>query len=162
MEIMDIEETISQVDLFSGLDEDQFSLLAGYFSRVSFRRGDVIFREGETGHSLSIIVDGAVDIVLPERADKIHRISEIILSTLGPGEIFGEYSLVDLRPTSASAVVNKDCELLQIHNRDFRHLLDEHCHVARVFYENLLVLLIDRLRHNNEELDLFSNSWTPA
>lgn len=159
MEQQGIADILPQVDLFSGLDENDFSLLAGHFSRAAFGQGEVIIREGGTGHSLSIIIKGEVEIVLPERQGSVERFSEIVLTTLGPGEIFGEYAMVDLRPASASVVVKADCELFQIDNNKFRHLLDGNSAIASIFYHNLLVLLIDRLRHNNEELDLFAKSW---
>src|SRR5439155_481025 len=64
-----------------------------------FRRGDVLFREGEPGKEMYVIQAGKVNIT------KTVRETEKILATLGAGEFFGEMSILNHKPRSAGAVV---------------------------------------------------------
>jgi len=142
--------------VFAGLEDEDYRLLDEYFMRRTFPGGHVLFGEGQKVNELSIIVSGAVEIVLPGRSGNLQRISTLTLATLGPGEYFGEYSLLDMRPTSASAVVSEDAELLQITGHNLQHLLNEHCRIAKAFYYNLTLVMIDRLRRQDRQLDIFT------
>ena len=149
-------EILASVDAFRGLEDDHCELLAGKFQRRRFPSGERILQEGERIDMFSVIVDGSVDIVLPEESPEIHRVSELKLGSLGPGEHIGEYALLDMRPASASVIASTDITLLQIDTHDLQHLLYQHCEIARTVYFNLALLMVDRLRRSNQELDLVS------
>ena len=152
----------SNVDLlagaavFAGLEDEDYSLLDEYFMRRTFPGGHVLFEEGERVNKLAIIVSGSVDVVLPDKSGDMQRFSELKLASFGPGEYFGEYSLLDLRPATATAVVKENTELLQIKSHNLQRVLNEHCRIAKAFYFNLALVLIDRLRQQNQELNLFT------
>jgi CRP/FNR family transcriptional regulator len=149
-------EVLASVDAFRGLEDAHCQLLADKFQRRRYASGERILQEGERIELFSVIVDGSVDIVLPENSREIHRFSELRLGTLGPGEHIGEYALLDMRPASASAIASTETTLLQIDTHDLQHLLYQHCEIARTVYFNLALLLVDRLRRANQELDLVS------
>ena len=156
MEQLNIPEFLASADAFRGLDEAHYPLLAEKFQLQRFAPGEQILQEGERIAMFSIIVDGRVDIVLPEDSQDIHRVSRLTLGSLGPGEHIGEYALLDMRPASASVIATADTTVLQIDTNDLQHLLYRNCEVARTVYFNLALLLVDRLRKSNEELDLLS------
>jgi CRP-like cAMP-binding protein len=155
-EKIDTAELLSQVQIFNGLEDQDYLMLSEYFRIEKFRQGRVLFREGDRVKELSIIVSGSVEVLLPESGGEVHRFTEVKLATFGPGECFGEYSLLDLRPATATARIREDSELLRISGDELQKVLNRHCPIARTFYYNLLLLLIDRLRRQNQELDLFS------
>lgn len=150
-------DLLSGVALFAGLDDEDYLLLDEFFMRRSYPGGHVLFEEGERVKELSIIISGSVDVLLPDSSGEVQRFSELKLASFGPGEYFGEYSLLDLRPASASAVVRSNAELLQITGVNLQKVLNEHCRIAKAFYYNLALVLIDRLRQQNQELDLFTH-----
>ncbi|NIM70527.1 MAG: cyclic nucleotide-binding domain-containing protein [Xanthomonadales bacterium] len=156
MEPEGIKNLLSQVDLFNDLDDGELSVLAEHFSIVRHKQGETIFSEGAQVQVFSIILDGSVNIMLPQDSGNVHRISAINLATFGPGEYFGEYSVLDMRGASASAVAGEDCELLQISAFNLFHVFNQHCNIARSFYQKLVLTLIDRLREQNRELDMFT------
>lgn len=149
----DLSGILSGITVFSGLDEEQLTLLASHFQQVECRAGEQLMTEGQKSETLSVLVDGRVEIFLP-KSDA--RFSEIKLATMGPGELFGEYSFVDMRPASASVKAATDCRLLQIEYSALYKALDSNDSIARRFYENLLLVLIDRLRADDRELDMFN------
>ena len=104
------------------------------------------------------MVDGAIRVFLPAGGPK-QRSEDFELAVLREGDVFGEYSFIDLRPASASVVAQEPTTLLEVSQNDLHGLLDDHCPVARQVYYNLLLVLIDRLRADDRDLDAFTNSW---
>lgn len=148
------EELLSMLDVFRGLDEQDCQILADKFERRTFAPGEVICNEGERIESFSIVVSGEVDAVLPADSETVHRVSELKLGSFGPGEHFGEYCLLDMRPASATVRARGDVELLEISTRDLNAIINAHCEIAKTVYYNLALLLVDRLRRSNQELDI--------
>lgn len=149
----DLSAVLSGITVFGGLDEQQLRLLAAQFRQVDCQAGDQLVTEGEKGDKLSVILEGTVEIFLPKSDE---RFSEIKLATMGRGELFGEYSFVDMRAASASVKATSDCRLLQVDYNDLYRVLGSNDSIARRFYENLLLVLIDRLRADDRELDMFT------
>jgi len=88
--------------------------------RQKYKKGNIVLLEQENGAALFVIVSGKVKVV---RMDEDGR--EVILSMFGPGEFFGEMSLLDGQARSASVVATVKSELFMIHRRDFLELLHE-------------------------------------
>lgn len=76
------------------------------------------------------------------------------MNTLQPGDCFGEYSLVDAQPASASVVALDPSVLLTLSRTTFDQLAATHDKLAKMIYRNLLGILIRRLRQKDQELDL--------
>lgn len=108
---------------------------AGHIARTR-AAGDVIFREDEAGDCMYVVRAGEVDI---RRGGKV-------VEKVGPGGLFGEMSLIDGSPRSATAVVATDCELYQIDEKTFVHLVHEGPHFAL----DVMRTLTARIRSMNE------------
>lgn len=112
-------EALERVTLFAGLDRATLERLAAGLRTRRFRRGEVLFHQGDPGDSLFIITAGAVKIMLPsEEGD------EAILATMRPGGFFGELALLDGAPRSATAVALEPTETLVLPRDRFRFLID--------------------------------------
>jgi len=100
---------LGRVPLFAGLDAEALSSLARACRRRRFAAGAALFHERDPGHTLYVILSGAVDIQkVSEGGRTVH------LAELGPGEHFGELSLLDGAPRSADAVARGECDLLML------------------------------------------------
>ncbi len=99
-------DVLSQIPIFSALgDEDRMSL-AERIDRQSFPKGSVLFRRGEPGNALYIIIRGQIRIFASTRQG-----NEITLALLGAGEFFGEMALLDGQSRSANAEATEETEL---------------------------------------------------
>jgi CRP/FNR family transcriptional regulator, cyclic AMP receptor protein len=107
---------LAGTDLFGSLPEDGLRELGERATRRSFARGQVIFREGDDAESLYVVVDGLVKVAV-SNAEGL----ELILTTLRPGDAFGELPLIDDGPRSASAIALSETTLLVL---DRSSLLD--------------------------------------
>jgi hypothetical protein len=108
---------------------------------VEFAAGGTIVEEGKTGAEMFIIEDGEVDIL------RTYAGTEKVLSTLGPGDFFGEMSVLENRPRSASARARTACRLLPIDASTLDALLREHPEIA----VRMLRKLSGRVRRYEEE-----------
>jgi CRP/FNR family cyclic AMP-dependent transcriptional regulator len=105
--------------LFARADEDALADIARRLRRRRFRRGEVIFHQGDPGDALHLVGSGAIKIVLPsEHGD------EAIIATLRHGDFFGELALLDGAPRSATAVALEASETWTLSRDLFQDLLD--------------------------------------
>src|SRR6516225_6523390 len=92
------EEQLARVPFFDGLTPEALSLIAQATTDESHATGTKLFQYGDPGDKLFIILDGKVRI-----SREVAGMGEEALAVLGPGEVFGEMSLLDESPPSAAA-----------------------------------------------------------
>jgi CRP-like cAMP-binding protein len=109
--------------------------------------------EGQPNSRLFIILKGSVSVKLPKRAT---RVSEVKLATLGAGGIFGEYSLFDGQPVSATVFAVQDTRVAWIEKSSLDAFVDGHREAGRCLYETIARMLVGRLRAKDAELDVIS------
>ena len=102
---------------------------------VQLAPGDFLFREGEKGETMYVLLEGEVDIFL----------GDFVLETAGPGAILGEMALIDDSPRTANAVAKSPARLAQIDRRPFHFLVQQTPHFAT----HVMKILANRLRHMN-------------
>ncbi|WP_307802219.1 Crp/Fnr family transcriptional regulator [Cellulomonas dongxiuzhuiae] len=137
------EDIVLTAPLFAGMDEESSRALIDSMKVLDASRGDVLFHEGEPGDRLYLVRDGKIKL---GRRSNDGR--ENLLAVLGPGEMFGELSLFDPGPRTATATVVADAVVLELGHRDLITWLADKPMVA----EHLLQALARRLRRTNEAL----------
>jgi CRP/FNR family cyclic AMP-dependent transcriptional regulator len=109
---------LARCPLFAGLGEEGLVGLAREMRTRRFRRGEVLFHQGDPGDALFVVTAGAVKISLPsEEGD------EAIIATVNAGEFFGELALLDGAPRSATATALEATETLALARARFRDLI---------------------------------------
>ncbi len=152
----DIEALLKQSKVFDGCSDEALKFVSNCGHSVSFEVNDHIIKEGQTGHSLFIVIKGRVEVILPKYRDQQgpSRPTYIKLGRLMKGDCIGEYSLIDQKPASASVVAIDACEMFEIPRSGFEKIIESGDRLARQVYENMLKMLISRARKRNRELDL--------
>ncbi len=139
-----------KVDLFKerGLSAAEMKLLATFSSEEKFREGSMIFREGEKGDKLYIVLDGRVRI-----SKFIPGVGEEALTVLDRGDFFGEMALIDDKPRSADAKAHDgDATVLSIDRGTLSEILSMDPHAALQFLNLLCRLISRRLREINDKI----------
>ena len=131
---------LRRVPLFAPLDDADWTALEPCFATVPFARGDTVFREGEPGDALYVVLDGKVKIVRTAADGR-----ENLLAVLGPGELLGELAVFDGFARTANAVALTDATLARLAHADFARYLTQRPGVA----VELLRVLAERLRATN-------------
>jgi CRP-like cAMP-binding protein len=118
----------------------------------AYRRGAVLFREGDPGHEMYVVQSGRVNI-----AKHVGDV-EKVLSSLGPGEFFGEMSILNNKPRSATAICAEDSRLLVVDAKTFEAMIRGNAEIA----VRMIKKLADRLQETNEQIEnlLFHDAST--
>ncbi len=125
-------DLLKEVPLFSGLSRRQLELVARHADQVRCDAGKVLTRQGGLGLEFLLIVDGSARVERDGRE----------IAHLGPGDLFGELSLIDGKPRSATVIAEAPIVLLVIHTRSFGDLLD----AIPGLQKKILLALCERLR----------------
>ncbi len=149
--LANVVEALARIELFRGIREDGLRRIAAIASEESFRANDVVFREGEIGDKLYLILDGKVRI-----SRNVSGMGEEALAVLPAGAAFGEMSLVDGFPRSADALVHERCRLLVVSKEAFEDLLFLDKDLAYEILWNVVRILSARLRETNDKMTFLS------
>jgi CRP-like cAMP-binding protein len=146
-------ETFANNRIVQGLSQVQIERMYSQGRVEKFGAGEIVVRENQVLDSLYVLLSGEVSVYLPESE---MRPVQIDLTTKAMNDCFGEYSLVDHRPASASIRTMSDCIVYVISHVAFEDYLENDRVAGSIVYKNLLVVLVERLRADNAELDLFN------
>ena len=135
------DDVLGRAPLFEALDAEGTKALRAGVHNVTLGRGDRLFDEGDAGDRLYVVLEGKIKLT---RTAPDGR--ENLLAVMGPGEMFGELSLFDPRPRTASAVAVTDAHLAGLGHDYLRHWLTGRPDVAM----HLLRALAQRLRRTND------------
>lgn len=130
-------EVLAEVPFFALLGDEERNTLAAQVDVVKFPKGHVVFHQGDPGDCLYVIRSGTVQVFCTDNAG-----AEIVVETSGPGEFFGELSLLAPGPRSASIRVIEDVEALRVDMADVEALIRRHPPAAM----DLLAAMGRRLR----------------
>jgi len=133
--------------LFTGVDEAALEIAAQALRPMSFNAGQKIFDAGDEGSALYIIQRGKVKVSHCNLDGK-----EKILAYLSPGKIFGEMSLVDEQPRSATTMAVKPTILYALYAEEYWGLINRFPRIAH----NLAKIVAQRLREMNHEVEVLT------
>lgn len=140
-------QALAKIPLFQELEELELEEVARIAVKENFGPGDVIFREGDKGDKLFLILEGKVAIVklTPGKGTQT-------LANLNAGDYFGEMALIDEAPRSAGAVAESAATLLVITKPELNTLLESSPAIAAKLYKFFVKTLNERLRATNEKI----------
>jgi CRP-like cAMP-binding protein len=146
--------TLAGSVVFAGLGSTDLDRIVAAAHVVDASAGQVLLAEGRRGEGLYVILEGEIEVFLPDRSpDGAKRPSRVRLNMLGPGRCFGEYGLLDEQGSSASAQALTAARLCVLRTADFHRIVDDGDRIGKVVYGNLLRFLVSRLRSKDRELD---------
>ncbi|PIP18680.1 MAG: hypothetical protein COX41_06925 [Candidatus Omnitrophica bacterium CG23_combo_of_CG06-09_8_20_14_all_41_10] len=131
---------------FSILAPDEAEYLAKRCFTIDFKKDDIVFREGDPGNIVYIVKRGNIKIY------KSGYLGEIGISFIGAGEVYGEMSIVDGYPRSASARAVTDVQLVGLKQADLEKIKKDNTAVAAKLLDILLQVLTKRLRATTQKI----------
>ncbi len=124
---------------------EQLQTIGHYFKPYSASKGTLIYKEGEVGSSMGIIVQGSIGVYKNNK----------LISTLRVGRTFGEMSVIDMQPRSATARAETETIFLSLDKSDMTILADKHPTLAFKIIWNISRALSQRLRLTSSQLSEF-------
>jgi CRP/FNR family cyclic AMP-dependent transcriptional regulator len=140
-------KSLNEVGLFEGLSTEDLNRLNLLLHKRAFATGLNIITVAQPGDLVYILLDGTVKIYV----DQLDG-SEVILAFLGPGDTFGEMSMVDTAGRSANVIALEECNCLIMDRNAFYQCLKS----MKGLSYNLVRLLSRRLRLANEQIQALS------
>jgi uncharacterized membrane protein len=138
-------ELLAQLPLFDTLAQEDLEALAQKLTERPFKQNETVFAKGDKGSSMYIVLSGAVQIFLPGGKEDEPR---VVLKDVRTGEYFGELSLFDDKPRSASVEATVDTVLLELTREEF----GGHIGRSRTAAMAILAEMAERLRETNAML----------
>ena len=138
-----MDDVLAKAGLFQGVDPEAAESLASTMTFSEHGRGETVFSEGEQGDSLFIVLTGKIKI-----GRRAADGRENMLSVMGPSDMFGELSLFDPGPRTATASVLTEARLASLAHTSLRPWISDRPEIA----EQLLRVLARRLRRTNDAL----------
>jgi CRP-like cAMP-binding protein len=136
---------LREVRLFKDIAEPELTTLAATLRERSLKRGQVLFREGEVGEEMFVVLRGSIVISKP-----VTGRVEQVLARIGPGDFFGEMALFDHSPRSATVQSDSESSLLVLDRAGLRQLTEESPRAAAAFFHALVQVFIERLRASGD------------
>jgi CRP-like cAMP-binding protein len=124
---------LGRIPLFSELSKKELVFLARMTTEVDVREGSTLVRQGEMGREAMIIESGTAVVSRNNRK----------IDDLGPGDFFGEMSLIDHMPRNADVVATSDMTVLVMDSREFSTVLDTYPKVAVKILKTVVERLVE-------------------
>ncbi len=140
-------QLLRNASLFSKLREAELEIVAAYSDYYTFKKGDIIFREGSSAEELYIIKSGEVLISREKENNESIDVARFISN-----EYFGELNLLIHNPRTATAIAEKDTTLLTfpVKGLDFREVLEKHPEISARILHKFLATIASRIRNTNK------------
>ncbi len=145
---------LKEVSLFDGLQDKTLSLIFRLGKVQQYKAGDLIIRENQEGGNLYIIITGRAEVVKSGKDPGSNK----HLADLDRGSVFGEMSVFDNAPCSASVLAKTECSVHMIQGTDFKKFLKKNPDVAFEVFCTLISQISSRLRRTNLALSLLEFS----
>jgi CRP-like cAMP-binding protein len=136
-------DVLARSPLLANLTPEALGKLASTARRRSYRRGEVIFHQGDPGDSLHFLTDGRVKVVLDAETGE-----EAVIAILGPGDCFGELSLIDGEPRSATVETLEPVQTLSLSRPDFMAFIRVNPQIG----EQMMIALAGMVRRADESM----------
>lgn len=133
---------LKNIYVFENLSAEQLRLVASACEDVGTRADEIIFREGDATERLYLIMVGSVKVL-----KEMGHPSQRTIATLTAGDFFGEMSLFDGEPHSATICASEECTLLMIRKERLESIIELYPEIAL----NIINVFSRRLRYANEQ-----------
>jgi CRP-like cAMP-binding protein len=133
---------LRKLPVFTGLVDTEYSRIFGVCKSTFIHPDDVLFREGDNGSSLYILLSGEIEISIEGRG---------VVHVMKAGEVLGEIGLVCRHDRTGSAIARKHCMLLELDAETLHNLLGRNPRIGYVIMKNIATTLAERLTEENKK-----------
>ena len=151
-DVADLMKFLPSIALFGGLEAATLEKIISMLTVKELKPGAEVCKQGEAGRAMFVVYSGEA-VVYREHATGGGRAK---LIRMGPGEFFGEMTLIDIMKRSATVVIEKPTVLLTLGNKELYRLYNEDVAGYVMVLQNLCRELSRRLRTTNQKLTILA------
>lgn len=138
---------LERTTMFDDFKRDEYEALVGYLQVQKVEAGALIFREGEKGSRMCLLLDGKLEVFKADDAGNSKKISDV-----GPGKLIGEMSMIDGMPYSATVTASAPSTLVMLSRDNLTRICEERPRVGNKLLWKVSHLLSLRLRQTTGRL----------
>jgi len=135
------------LSFFSGLNYDQLATVSGHIESLDFQPETKVFSEGDIGDSVYFIIEGTFEVIKDSDWGETVK-----LTTLTEGNSFGEMSVIDDQPRSATVVSKTKAWVLKLKKDNFNIIVDRYQDIGLILLKRMSHFLCRHVRQSNEAL----------
>ncbi len=143
----DIDEFLRTITIFSDLTDEEIAIFLQWLGSRTIEKGEVLFHEGDPGDELFLVTSGKVAISV-----KLQDGQDLEISEISAGNFFGEMSIFDNSPRSATCYTKEESELLGLRAEDFFTLMTTHPSITTKIMYRMLRIIVERLQNTGKFL----------
>ena len=143
-------EELKSFPYTSGLDSVQLELFSSFVELLEFEPETTVFKEGDVGDSVYFILSGELNVSMD-----CDWGEDIKIATLTDGSVFGEMSLIDELPRSASITARTKSSVIKLNKTNFEMILEKHPAIGITLLKGLAQIVCQRVRESNSSLSEF-------
>ncbi len=140
--------------VFEGFEQPELTLIAKHMRAYQVPAGGTIYHEGEKGGYFSVLIEGRISVYKEDSDDQVK-----FLNVIPPGNIFGEISVIDNLPTSASLVAESDVIIVDMSRESFRRCVNENPVIGVHLLDLVARIMCARLRSVSGRLVDYIDIW---
>jgi SulP family sulfate permease len=144
--------TLDETLMGSGLEPSERQVIAGMLIEHHLKKGDYVFRSGDPGDSMYVLMHGQIGIWMPPKNGGDTLTEGQRLVSYAPGVLFGEMALLAGMARSADAIAEADATVLELQRDQYNRLMADHPALLGKLLLNISLLLSSRVRALSDEL----------
>lgn len=138
---------LSRTAIFDDFKREDFEALAGYLTVHKVDEGALIFREGEKGSRMCLLLEGRLEVYKTDESGSAKKVTDV-----SPGKLIGEMSMIDSMPYSATVVASAPSTLVMLSRDNMQRICEERPRVGNKLLWKISNLLSLRLRQTTGRL----------
>ena len=141
------ESSLKRIEIFSELTGREFAVVRSILKQKEYRQGEIIFHQNDAGNELYIVDRGriAIEVQLPDG-------QKLEISEIESGNFFGEMSIFEDAPRSATCTTKEDSSLFSLDKTDFFNCMEKHPRIAAKMMYRMLNITASRLKNTDNFL----------
>lgn len=146
-------DILKSIPIFSTLSKKELKIISDIFHKREYSKDETVCLQGDPGLGMYVVLNGEVEVFVNDENNRKNS-----LAILGSGEFFGELSLIDNSPRSATVIATKKSELLGFFQPDLIEINRKNPSMGLKIIFKIAELLAERLRQTNEKLAMKESS----
>jgi len=137
----ELHSALKNTKIFCGLEEPELNILVSCMRPVHFEKGETVFREGDEGDTMYVILDGLINISVLLADGK-----ELSLANMEKGNFFGDMAIIENAPRSATCKAVQACGLIALSRSDFYGIIHKHPGTALKILYRMMNIMAERFK----------------
>jgi CRP/FNR family cyclic AMP-dependent transcriptional regulator len=143
-------ELLRRYPFFASLDEKQLETIAEITHEKSYPKGASLVKENTNATCLSLLIEGDIDLIFSGGGE--GAISNALVGSIAPGEVYGVSALIEPYRYTATAKATMPVKVLEVDGLILRAMLEKDCRMGYIMMRNVAIAVLERLRYTQVEL----------